>query len=173
MSELNKKIVMLLAPKNFRDEEFFIPEKFFKEHGIQVTVASTNVGTVTGKLGGKALADSKLSDIKMTDYDCLLIVGGGGSQVYWNDATVKDLILEAVKFNKIISAICIAPVCLANAGILVGKNATVFIDGKDTLIRQGALYKEDDVVVDGNIITANGPHAAVKFARTILEELKS
>ena len=73
---------------------------------------------------------------------------------------------------KIIAAICIAPVTLANAGILNGKKATVFPSGKNDLIRNGAKYTGDSVTVDGNIITANGPMAAEAFGKKIVEMLK-
>ena len=76
------------------------------------------------------------------------------------------------KQNKIIAAICIAPVTLANAGILNGKKATVFPSGKNDLIRNGAKYTGDSVTVDGNIITANGPMAAEAFGKKIVEMLK-
>ena len=79
--------------------------------------------------------------------------------------------------QKILAAICIAPAILAKAGVLEGKNATVWSSVLDKgpikiLEENGANYVEKDVVVDGNIITANGPQAASEFGRKIVEILK-
>lgn len=66
--------------------------------------------------------------------------------------------------NKIISAICVAPNILCNAGILNGKRATAWaFEVKNC----DAIVENKDVVIDGRIITANGPEAATKFAEVI------
>jgi protease I len=87
--------------------------------------------------------------------------------VYFDDPVAQNIAKEAVRENKILAAICIAPVILANAGVLRNKKATVFPSEKETLINAGAQYTGKDVEVDGNIITASGPQAAEKFAATI------
>ena len=72
--------------------------------------------------------------------------------------------------GKKICAICIAPMILARAGVLSGKNATVFPDRDaiSELRAGGALYRDQDVVKDGNVITARGPEAAEKFGRSVV-----
>ncbi|GAJ17159.1 unnamed protein product, partial [marine sediment metagenome] len=69
------------------------------------------------------------------------------------------------------SAICIAPVTLANAGILDKKKATVFRSEVKAIKRKGAIYTGKVVEVDGNIITAEGPQAAEEFGKTIINLL--
>ncbi len=72
-------------------------------------------------------------------------------------------------------AICIAPTILAYAGVLEGKKATVWNqDGKqaEILTKNGAEFVDELVVVDGKIVTANGPPAAEAFGKKILEMLK-
>jgi protease I len=78
---------------------------------------------------------------------------------------------EAVKQNKIVGAICIAPVTLANAGILSGKRAAVSISERQQLADKGAECTFKDVQRDGNIITASGPPAAKGFGEAIAEAL--
>ncbi len=61
---------------------------------------------------------------------------------------------------------------MANSGILKGKKATVYIDGKESLLKSGAIYTGNSLEIDGNIITANGPDAAEDFSNAILKSLK-
>lgn len=65
------------------------------------------------------------------------------------------------------SAICLAPVTLANAGLLEGKRATVYPSAKSFLKWKGATYTGNPVEVDGNIVTANGPEVAEEFAQAV------
>ena len=74
--------------------------------------------------------------------------------------------------GKVTSAICVAPVILARAGILSGKTAAVFSSSKDELSRAGAKYTAKDTAVAGKIITASGPAAAKKFAQEIIKSLE-
>lgn len=76
-----------------------------------------------------------------------------------------------VEQDKVLGAICIAPVILANAKVLEGKNATVFPDGADVLKQNGANYIDVNVIVDGKIITGNGPEAAEDFGRALVKLL--
>jgi protease I len=76
-----------------------------------------------------------------------------------------------VKKEKIVGAICIAPVTLANAGILTGKKATVFESETKKLKDKGANCTRKNVERDGKTITANGPKAAKEFGETIAKAL--
>jgi len=101
----------------------------------------------------------------------LVLVGGGGAKEYFEDKAVHDMAKKVDSEGKIVAAICIAPVILAKAGLLFGKNATVFPTGAPDLIHKGAYYTEDSVTVDGNIITANGPKSSREFGKKIAEKL--
>jgi protease I len=168
----DKNIVILIAQQDYRDEELAIPKQIFEENGYNVKVVSKTKEKATGMLGDETAVDLPLSEVNIEDYDALILVGGAGAQVYWNDEAVLSLIKEAYSKRKIIGAICIAPVSLANAGILKGKKATVWTSESDKLISKGAEYISSEVVVDDNIVTADGPSASGEFAEKILEELK-
>jgi protease I len=103
-----------------------------------------------------------------------VFIGGPGAEVYFHDDTAHDLVNEAVAKNKVVAAICIAPCILAYAGVLNGKNATVWSDSKEyinILEAEGAHYTGDTVTVDGKLITANGPDATQSFAKMIVKLL--
>ena len=168
---VKKKIVMIIAQDQFRDEEFFIPKDIFVKRGVYVSVASTTTGSVKGMLGGEAVPDTLIDNVSPIDFDAVLFVGGMGASQYWNDPVAHQLINQANNSNRIVAAICVAPVTLARAGILKGKRATVYSSESNELIAAGANYTGREVERDGNIITASGPQAAREFAQAVIDAL--
>lgn len=163
---------MIIAPQNFRDEEFLEPKKIFEENKIQVSVCSKGVAEASGMLGARVKVDIDLMQAKPDDYDALVFVGGSGSSIYFNNQVALTLAKNAVYQNKVVAAICIAPSILANAGVLQEKKATAFPTEADNLKTKGANFVFQTVVEDGNIITAAGPEAAKVFGQTIVKMLE-
>ena len=169
-----KSIVVVIAPKNFRDEELSIPKQYFESMGATVRVASVSKNEAIGMLGARVKPDLALSEVDIKKYDALVIVGGVGSREYlWSNDELLTLVKEAYDNNKIVAAICLSPVILARAGILKGKEATVFPsnDAVEELKKAGAKYVDKPVVISGKIITARDPKAAEEFAKAIAEEI--
>ncbi|MCS7231390.1 MAG: DJ-1/PfpI family protein [Elusimicrobiota bacterium] len=165
------KIAMIIAKNNFRDEEYLQPKEVFIKAGFIVETFSSSLGTAKGMLGATLKVDKVLSELKVEEYDAVVFVGGVGSSEYWDNSLAHKIAQEAISKNKVIAAICIAPVTLAKAGILKGKKATVYHTEAYQLKQLGADYIESNVVVDGKIITASGPHAAKEFGEKIKEVL--
>ncbi|MBI5745970.1 MAG: DJ-1/PfpI family protein [Nitrospirae bacterium] len=166
-----KKVAMVIAHQRFRDEEYLRPKEILEKEGVAVTTVSSKTDIAIGMLGAKVKPDLTLNDLKVKDYDALLFVGGGGAEEYWNNQKVHSIAVEAVQRKKVLGAICIAPVILANAGLLYGKKATVYESEIDKIKGKGAVYNDLAVVRDGNIVTANGPEAAEEFGMVIVEAL--
>jgi protease I len=172
MSKLQgKKILMIIASQNFRDEELFKPRELFIKEGMEVILASSSLEISRGMLGGTAKPDILIGEVKVEDFEAIIFVGGIGASEYWNNSITHKIAKEAVSLNKLICAICIAPVTLANAGILDEKKATVFRSEVKSIKRKGAIYTGKAVEVDVNIITAEGPQAATEFGQTIINVL--
>uniref|UniRef100_A0A7V3JA10 DJ-1/PfpI family protein n=1 Tax=candidate division CPR3 bacterium TaxID=2268181 RepID=A0A7V3JA10_UNCC3 len=165
------KVLLVIASKNFRDEEYARPKEILEGEGIEVKTASSRLGTISGKLGMEATADLLLGQVNIDDFDGIVFVGGPGAMEYFESETALNLARQAYAKKKIVAAICIAPSILANAGILKGKNATAFPSEIDNLKNKGANYTGESVTIDGNIITANGPEAAEEFGKRIAEGL--
>jgi len=165
------EVVMIIAPKDFRDEELFETKKVLEDAGATVTVASTGLDEATGMLGGTVKPDILIGDIKAADFDAVIFVGGSGASVYWDDPAAHAIAKATVKSGKVLGAICIAPVTLAKAGVLDGKTATVWKPEKGALEASGATYSGAAVEVDGTIITGNGPKASKAFAQAIAKAL--
>jgi protease I len=173
----NKKVVLVVAFNDYQDIEFNQTKKALEDEGVQITVASLKKGEAKGVLGGKILIDKTLEEIDLNEYDGLVFIGGPGTTQYFENDKALSLAKEAVEKNKVLGAICIAPVILAKAGVLSNKKATVwssFIDKSfiEEIKKENAIYLDQDVVVDGKIVTANGPSSAKKFGQTIAELLK-
>jgi protease I len=166
-----KTAVLIIAEKVFRDEEYQIPKDILTRSGIKVVTASTTKGDAVGKLGMKVKPDILVSEIDTDRLDALIFIGGAGSEQYFNDPLAHRLAREAAGKSKVLGAICIAPVILANAGLLKGKRATVFPDGAERLRKVGAVYTGKDVEIDGNLITGSGPEAAQRFGEELLNML--
>lgn len=166
-----KKVLMIIASSNFRDEEYLIPHKILKSYGVDVVTAASSLEISCGMLGVKVKPDILLAKAKVDDYDAVVFVGGNGSSEYWNDKIAHNIAQMAVAQNKVLAAICIAPITLANADVLIGKRATVFFTEAKRLKEKVANYTGVDVEIDGNIITADGPQSAEKFAQAIIKLL--
>ncbi len=167
-----KKVLMVVAPVNFRDEECLEPKKTFESKGMNVTIASKGVKTAKGALGASLPVGIDLSEVDVSEYDAVVFVGGPGAAVYFNNSAAMKIARDAAAQGKVLAAICIAPSILANGGVLEGVNATSFPSEKSNLEAKGANYTGADLTVDGNIITANGPAAAKKFGNAIVEALR-
>jgi len=168
-----KKVLMVVAPKDFRDEEFLAPKNVLTAAGVQVVVASKGVTEARGILGAVTKIDLDLNQAKANHYDAVVFVGGPGAAVYFNDSKALTLAKQALEQNKVIGAICIAPSILANAGVLKDIKATTFSSEADNLKAKGAILSIEAVVQDGKIITASGPQAAKAFGETITAVLKA
>lgn len=169
-----KRAVMIVAYKDFRDEEYFIPRQVLEINNIAVTTCSSEGGKAIGTYGGEVVVDVTLDDLVINNFDIVIFVGGAGAGDCLNNERCWDVAREAVKRDKILAAICIAPAILAKAGVLKGKKATVWSSPMDKsavriLKEEGALYEDEGVVQDGNIITANGPQSARKFGERIAD----
>jgi len=170
--QIDKSVLMVIAPKDFRDEEFKEPYDLFTNSGIKVIVASIDTVPAKGMLGMTVKPDILIDQVKPDSFDALIIIGGTGCQVLWDNTTLHKIVQNFNDTKKTIAAICIAPVVLARAGILKNIKATVYPTSKNDIEKCGASYTGSDVEISGNIITGSNPKASTDFATTILNALK-
>jgi protease I len=165
---MHKKILMVIAPVDFRDEEYFETRNVLEGSGDKITVASSNGQPAKSSFGKIVKPDKSFYDVKPQEYDAIVFVGGSGTRAYFSNQQALALAREFNNAGKVVSAICIAPSILANAGVLNGKRATSFPSERENINAVGT-YTGAHVEVDGKIITANGPLAAKDFAKKIKE----
>lgn len=174
-----RKVAVIIAPENFRDEEFTIPHAHFSSKGIKSIVASTRKGECRGSGGTRAEASLSLGEVRASDFDAVFFVGGPGTPVVRASNESIRIAKEFAAAGKLVSAICWAPTILAKAGVLAGKRATVWFGhdpeyGMDTgkvLERFGASYTGEQMTADGIFITADGPRSAKMLAEELEKRL--
>jgi protease I len=171
MGQTSHRVLLVIAPVTFRDEEYAEPKRILENAGVEVTTASTQPGTCVGRFGLEAFADVALCDVDPSVFDAIAFVGGGGARIYFDDEAAHRVAREALDSNHIVGAICIAPSILGHAGLLDGVCVTSFPSQQADLTSSGASWTGCEVEVDGRLVTASGPEAASAFARAILELL--
>ncbi len=173
---INKKVAVIVASENFRDAEYLAPKKILEDKGVKVKTASNKTGVAKGADGATIKVDLLVKDINPDEFDAIIFIGGPGALENLDNGISYNLARSAIEKGKILSAICIAPVILAKAGVLKDKKATVWSSPLDRepvkiLEENGAKYVGEKAVVDGKIITANGPSAAEDFGKAIIKVL--
>jgi len=174
MNQKKKKIAMIIASQEFRDEECFETKAILEDQDFKITLFSDKKGIAIGRFGGEIEVKKTLNEINVDDFNCLLFVGGGGALKYLDNDLSYKIINEANSKSKVLAAICIAPVILAKAGTLKNRKTTVWSSNLDKsaieiLKDNGAIYVNEDAVIDKNIITASGPLAIQEFCKKIIE----
>jgi protease I len=168
-------VLFVIAPENFRDEEYRAPESILSKKGVMVLTASTTTKPVTGMLGLTVKPDLPLESALEMSFEAILLVGGNGATALWDNTYLHKLVRDFYQKKKLIGAICLAPVILARAGLLRGKRATVYETAVKELKEMDAVYTGATIEQDGLILTANGPSAAnlfgQTFARILLNDL--
>lgn len=162
---------MIIAHEQFRDEEYLEPKKVLTENGVEVITASWDSGVATGKFGAQVDVDITIDEVVTNKYDAIIYIGGPGSKKYWDDPIAHRIAKEAIEYNKILAAICSAPITLARAGVLKDIKAACHKGDAEELKKEGAVYTENPIEQDGLIITADGPSSAASFGIRILETL--
>ncbi|MBI5414661.1 DJ-1/PfpI family protein [Candidatus Peregrinibacteria bacterium] len=176
-----KTALFIIAQSGFQDTEYGVPRKILENAGFEITVASSQKGRCTGKFGLKTDAGYSLPEVSGAEYDVAVFIGGPGcEQEFHGNAEYFRIARETVSAtapSRLLAAICIAPAVLSDSGIFKGKRVTSWDDAKRSqksrIEKNGAIHIGEDVTVDGNIITANGPEAAEKFGKMIQKMMSS
>lgn len=164
-------VLMVVAPSEFRDEELVEPRAVLEGAGHRVVVASRSAGPCLGARGATVQATLALGQVRADRFDAAVFVGGRGAETYFDDPEAHRIAVEFARAGKVLGAICVAPAILARAGVLAGRRATVFPSERAVLQAHRALPQRQDVVVDGEIVTASGPAQAAAFGRALVQVL--
>lgn len=164
-------VLMVVAPERFRDEELFDTQAELTQAGHQIVIASTRSGLCPGSRGGHVTATLTLAQVQCHDYAAVVFVGGGGAKLLFHNIDAWRIAREMAQNDKIVAGICLAPVILAYAGVLNGRQATVAGTEAATMTAHGAHYTGPGVTVDGHFVTANGPKSSRLFGQKIVQLL--
>jgi 4-methyl-5(b-hydroxyethyl)-thiazole monophosphate biosynthesis len=161
----NKKIVMILAD-GFEETEAIAVADVLRRLDFDLLLAGMDSAKVTGAHNITVKADCLLTDVDAEELDAVILPGGmPGAMNLRNSELVMQTVRTVYEAGKVVAAICAAPIALERAGVLEGRNMTVypgfenyFTDSECTAAR---------VEVDGNVVTGRGPGASFEFAAGI------
>lgn len=166
------KILYVVAPNNFRDEEYLHPKKALESAGHKVVTSSVTSSKCTGMLGTEVKPEILIKNARESAYDAIIIAGGSGSTVLWDNPELLSLVKKFNSSNKLVAAICLSSIVLAKSSIMSGRKMTGWPpEAKDAAEKAKARYTGENVTIDGNIITGMGPKAVDEFASIILTKL--
>ncbi len=168
-----KRVVIIVA-QNFQDEEFVYPYYRILEEGLRLDVATPSGQNMIGKYGVPARATMSTDDLKASDFDCVILPGGFESP---DRLRIRPEVLQFVRemneAGKLVAAICHGPWILISAGVVKGRKVTGYMSIADDLKNAGARYLEQDLVIDGNLISAPHYKNNGDFMKAVVAALKS
>jgi len=160
--------IALIVKDGFEELEALGIVDMARRLNIQCDIFGFDKEYMTGSNNIQIKTDFDFNQIDES-YDALVLPGGPGAIALRDDDKVIALIRKYNENNKVIAAICAAPIVLEKAGVIKGKIVTCYPGIENELI--SAIYKEAIVMVDGNIVTGKGPAATFAFAFAVLETL--
>lgn len=163
---------LIISADLFEDSELKIPYQELINLDIDVDIASLHKGMITGKHGYTINATLGIEEIDPTQYDMLLLPGGKAPTTLRKEPKVLKIVQYFFDHNKLIAAICHGPQLLISAGLMVGKEATGYKSIQNELIEAGAIYRDEEVIVDKNMITSRIPADLDAFMNAIKKYLK-
>jgi protease I len=166
--DLKGKRIAVLAADLYQELEVWYPLLRFREDGAETVAVGAEAGaTYSSKKGYPVVADKSIADVRAQDFDAVVIPGGWAPDTLRQDGRVLNFVREMDKAGKIVAAICHAGWVVCSADILRGRKATCFKAIKDDMLHAGAHYVDEEVVVDGNLITSRTPWDLPAFCREI------
>ena len=169
------KRVLILATNGFEQTELTKPKANLEKVGIETTVVSLESGEIKGwdedDWGDSVKVDKTLDEVSSCEgYDALLLPGG---QINPDLLRVEDravaLVKDFAKAGKPIAAICHAPWLLIEADVVKGKTATCYTSIRTDLKNAGANVVDQEVAIDGNLITSRNPNDIPAFSKALIE----
>ena len=170
--------VIILTADRFEDFELFVPYFRFMEEGVAVDVAAPTKENITGENGYFfENVDLTIDEVDPQQYDLLLIPGGhpqGAPNTVRKSKKAQEIARAFFKANKPVAAICHGPYLLISANVVAGRRLTSYCgDGvPDEIKAAGGMYLDQDVVVDGNLVTSRWPMDLPAFIQEVMRMIK-
>ena len=167
-----QKTLLAFVDDIYEDLELWYPKLRLEESGYAMRLAAPRLETFKGKHGYPAKPDLLLGDARSEDFCGLLVPGGFMPDKLRRDAKVLALTREFFEQGKLVAFICHGGWIPISAKILHGKRATGSLGIKDDLENAGAIWMNEPVVVDGNLISSRTPLDLAPFAKAMVDFLE-
>ncbi len=163
---------LIVSADEFEDSELLFPYYRFLEEDIEIDIASSTIGPIIGKHGYRFLATISLAQVDPAAYDILILPGGKAPALLRKDVKLLALVRHFFEKGKTVAAICHGPQILASAGVLTGRKATCYREVAEELQEAGCTYRDEQVVVDDNLITSRTPADLPAFMRELMKRCR-
>jgi protease I len=171
--ELNKCKAINLIHEQFEDLELWYPVLRLREAGLTVHIVGEKANyTYNGKHGVPAKSDLTYDEVKPEDYDALLVPGGWAPDKIRRFPSVINIVQKMNNQNKPIGEICHAGLVLISAGIIKGKKVTSTLGIKDDMVNAGGKWVDEEVVIDGNLISSRRPPDLPAYMKAFIQILE-
>jgi protease I len=173
----NDKRVAVLVTNGFEQSEFEKPVEALKKENIRVDIISLKKEKIKGwkekNWGDEFSVDYAVSEANAGNYDALLLPGGVmNPDSLRSNADVISFVKHFFDQNKPIAAICHGPWTLIETGKLKGRKVTSYQSIKTDLKNAGAIWTDEEVVVDNGLVTSRSPKDLPAFCEKMIEEIK-
>jgi deglycase len=167
------KIACVLG-QGFEDSEFRVPYDRLKQEGYQIDVIGVKAGEELKGYKGKekVKAEKSIDQVKLDDYDALLIPGGQSPDHLRADKRVVEFVKAFDQAGKLVAAVCHGPQLLIAAHLVKGRTLTAWQTIQDDLKQIGATVKDEPVVIDRNWITSRKPDDLKQFSDAIVDHVE-
>jgi protease I len=171
------KRVLIIATDGFEQSELEKPKANLEAAGFETVVASLEDGEIKGwdqkDWVRPVKVDLTVDEVEAADYDALLLPGGQmNPDVLRMNDTVIDLIEDFNDADKPIAAICHAPWLLVEADIVDGRTVTGWPSVRTDLANAGGHVVDQEVAIDGNLITSRNPDDIPAFSQALIAALE-
>ncbi|HLR87822.1 MAG TPA: type 1 glutamine amidotransferase domain-containing protein [Wenzhouxiangella sp.] len=170
MSIANKHVA-ILAEDNYQELELHYPHLRLIEAGARVSVLGAGEKTYHSSRGYPVTVDADASDVTADDFDAVIIPGGMAPDRMRQHKSMVGLVRDAAAAGKPVAWICHGGWVAVSADILRGKKATSFKSIADDMKNAGASWVDEEVVVDGNLISSRTPADLPAFCKAIIDAL--
>ena len=169
---LQGKRVAILAENLYQEMELWVPYYRLKEEGAEVKVVGAGgAKSFTSKHGYPVSVDVQAEAVSAVEFDAVVVPGGYAPDMMRRHEAMVRLVREAAQHGKVVAAICHAGWMLASAGVIKGRKVTSFFSIKDDMVNAGGQWVDQEVVVDGTLITSRKPDDLPAFCREIVKAL--
>jgi protease I len=166
--DLQGKRIAVLVADQYQELEVWYPLLRFREDGAETIAVGAKAGqTYSSKKGYPVVADSSSADIDPAEFDAVVIPGGWAPDAMRQDERMVRFVRDMDRAGKVVAAICHAGWMLASADIVRGRKVTCFKAIKDDMVHAGGRYVDEEVAVDGSLITSRMPSDLPAFCREI------
>ena len=166
--------VAVLIAAGFHDGETMLPKAFLEEHGAVVTVLGPEIGELQAYNSEQLVSvEMAVVDADVNDFDLLILPGGRGPAVLREHEGALDFARAFMESGKPIAAICHGPQLLISADLVEGRTLTCYADVASEIVAGGGTYVDQEVMVDGNLITSRVPGDIPAFNAAILAALQN